>query len=74
MMLRHPLRTVAVVALVLACAGCGIKGPLYLPPRETPATDAAPPAAPPAATPPVSPGPSSPPLPPTATPPVERKP
>jgi len=39
-MLRH-FRIVAVVIALLAAAGCGIKGPLVLPP----------PAAPPAATP-----------------------
>ena len=64
MMLRHA----AVIAIAtLACAACGIKGPLYLPPAGQPT-----PAAPPAATPPVEPGPSSPPPPgsPTA---VEKK-
>jgi len=61
-MLRH----FAMVA-ALACAGCGIKGPLYLPPAAQP-----PAAAPPAATPPVEGGPSNPPPPgsPTA---VEKK-
>jgi predicted small lipoprotein YifL len=53
-MLRH----FALVA-ALACAGCGIKGPLYLP---TPAQPS-PAAAPPAAMPPVAPGPSNPPPP-----------
>lgn len=68
MMLRHPSRIAAVVAIALACGACGIKGPLYLPRAQAPAS-----VAPPAVTPPVEPGPSSPPLPPTATPPVERK-
>jgi len=73
-MLRHSLRAVAVVASLLACSACGIKGPLYLPPRPAPDNPAAAPGAAPATTAPeVAPGPSSPPLPPGATPPVERK-
>jgi len=67
-MLRHPWRIAVLAALALACAACGIKGPLYLPRADAPAT-----VAPPAARPSVEPGPSSPPLPPTVTPPVERK-
>ncbi|MCC6196401.1 MAG: sugar transporter [Burkholderiales bacterium] len=53
-MLRH---LVAVVAL--ACSGCGIKGPLVLPPATPPA------ATPPATTLPVEPG---------SPPPAEKKP
>jgi predicted small lipoprotein YifL len=60
-MLRQLIATVA----VLACASCGIKGPLVLPPAPSPVV------APPAATPPVEPGPSSPP--PPIAPPVEKK-
>jgi len=56
MMLRH---AAAIAIATLACAACGIKGPLYLPPPAAQPT----PAAPPAATPPVEPGPSSPPPP-----------
>ena len=44
-MLRH-FRLAAVLAATLACAGCGIKGPLVLPPPAPPA--AAAPATPPA--------------------------
>jgi len=72
-MLRHPLRRIVIVAIALATSACGIKGPLYLPPKAAPAADAAVPAAPQGVAPAVAPGPSSPPLPPTATPPVERK-
>jgi predicted small lipoprotein YifL len=46
-MLRH-----LALAAALACASCGIKGPLYLPPAPQPA----PAATPPAATPPAQPG------------------
>jgi predicted small lipoprotein YifL len=60
-MLRHFL-----LVAVLACTGCGIKGPLYLPPPA----QATPAATPPAATPPAAPGPSNP-LPPGS--PVEPK-
>lgn len=45
-MLRH-FRLAAVLAATLACAGCGIKGPLVLPPAAPPAAAAAP-ATPPA--------------------------
>ncbi|MFO1304270.1 MAG: lipoprotein [Burkholderiales bacterium] len=81
MMVRH----FAAVA-ALACSACGIKGPLYLPPKPqaapvAPATTqppvapatALPPVAPAAAQPPVEPGPSSPP-PPVNTVPAEKKP
>ena len=51
MMLRH-----FALLLALACAGCGIKGPLYLPPPAQPA-----PAAPATTTAPVEGGPSNPP-------------
>ncbi len=54
-MLRH-FRQAAVLAATLACAGCGIKGPLVLPP------------APPAAAAPVPAAPPSPATPPPATP------
>jgi len=64
-MLRHS-RFAAVLVAALACAACGIKGPLVLPP----ATPAA--VAPPAVTPPVEGGPSSPP--PPGAPVVEKKP
>ena len=43
-MLRH-FRLAAVLAATLACAGCGIKGPLVLPPAAPPG--AAAPATPP---------------------------
>jgi predicted small lipoprotein YifL len=59
------VRQFVALLAVLACASCGIKGPLVLPPATPPAV------APPAATPPVPPGPSSPP--PPITPPVEKK-
>ena len=63
MMVRH-----FAVVLALACSACGIKGPLYLPPKA-PAT----PVAPATTEPPVEPGPSSPP-PPVNTVPAEKKP
>jgi predicted small lipoprotein YifL len=63
-MLRHP-RLAAVLAAALACAGCGIKGPLVLPPAAPTAV------APPAVVPPVEGGPSSPP--PPGGPTVEKK-
>jgi predicted small lipoprotein YifL len=57
---------IAVLIAAFACAACGIKGPLYLPPATPPSV------APPTTVPPVEPGPSSPPPPqsPTA---VEKK-
>jgi len=54
-MLRQ-LRLITVLATVLVCAACGIKGPLVLPPA--PVAAAAPPAT--AAIPPASPAASSP--------------
>ncbi|MFO1302640.1 MAG: lipoprotein [Burkholderiales bacterium] len=62
MMVRH-----FAAVLALACSACGIKGPLYLPPKPQ-----ATPVAPAAAQPPVEPGPSSPP--PASTVPAEKKP
>ncbi len=44
MMLRHPLRVATIVTVLVAGAGCGIKGPLYLPTQ--PAPGSAPAAAP----------------------------
>jgi predicted small lipoprotein YifL len=41
-MLRQ-FRTVATALALLAIAGCGIKGPLVLPPTATPPATAAPP-------------------------------
>jgi len=81
MMLRDSLRAVALMAIALACAGCGIKGPLYLPPKAEPGSPAATPSAAPSAAPAppataapdVPPGPSSSPLPQGVTAPVERK-
>lgn len=74
MKLHPPLRVAVIVAGVLACNACGIKGPLYLPPKNAPDVPAAAPGDTPAAraptTPEVTPGRS----PPTATPPAERKP
>jgi predicted small lipoprotein YifL len=63
MMVRH-----FALLLALAGAGCGIKGPLYLPPAAQPL-----PAAPATAQPPVAPGPSSPPPPANPTAPVEKR-
>lgn len=62
MMVRH-FAAALVLALALACGACGIKGPLYLPPKP-PAT----PVEPAAAQPPAAPGTSSPPAPDTAVP------
>jgi predicted small lipoprotein YifL len=64
-MVRH---FAAALALALACSACGIKGPLYLPPKPQ-----ATPVAPATTQPPVEPGPSSPP-PPANTVPAEKKP
>jgi predicted small lipoprotein YifL len=61
--MRLPISRVAALLLLLAAAGCGQKGPLYLPDRNrasVPAQPAAPPpspapsAAPPAASPPAT--------------------
>ena len=72
MMVRH-----FAAVLALACSACGIKGPLYLPPKPQ-ATPVAPATTPPPVAPattqaPVEPGPSSPP-PPVNTVPAEKKP
>ncbi len=68
-MLRQ-FRLPAVLVAALACAGCGIKGPLVLPPK--------PPAAPPAASAPAAPSSASTPAAPTPaageSAPAERKP
>jgi predicted small lipoprotein YifL len=52
MMLRH-FRIATAAILLLAAAGCGIKGPLVLPPPPAASTEAKPaaPASPPAAAP-----------------------
>ncbi len=60
-MVRHPRLLVVLAALALA--GCGIKGPLYLPPAQ-PATPAPAPATEPAK--PIAPGSSVAPSPPSA--------
>ncbi len=37
MILRHSACAVVLAAIVLGCPGCGVKGPLYLPPAAQPA-------------------------------------
>jgi predicted small lipoprotein YifL len=68
-MLRQ-FRLAAVLAATLACAGCGIKGPLVLPPpaAANPAPAAPPSAAPPSAAPPSAATPGA-----SETPPATRK-